>query len=96
MGIYIGNVLPGGGVDEDGPIRSVAVNIAARMEQSAPAGALRISHDSCQPVRARFDVQPLPPMQVKGHDAPIHTCPSPVRSRALCQPPPRPPGRCMP
>jgi len=36
-------VLLGGGVDAEGTIRGIAVNIAARMEQTAPAGALRIT-----------------------------------------------------
>ena len=40
VGIHTGGVLLGGGVDADGTIRGVAVNIAARMEQTAPAGAL--------------------------------------------------------
>ena len=46
-----------GGVDAEGTIRGIAVNIAARMEQTAPAGALRISHDTyapgARPVRRR-------------------------------------------
>ena len=73
VGIHTGSVLLGGGVDEDGTIRGITVNIAARMEQSAPVGALRISHDTYQHVRGVFDVQPQPPLQVKGHDAPILT-----------------------
>ena len=38
VGIHTGGVLLGGGVDADGSIRGIAVNIAARMEQTAPAG----------------------------------------------------------
>ena len=73
VGIHTGSVLLGGGVDEGGTIRGITVNIAARMEQSAPVGGLRISHDTYQHVRGVFDVQPQPPLQVKGHDAPILT-----------------------
>ena len=40
------HVLLGGGVDGDGNVRGIAVNVAARMEQTAPAGHLRISHDT--------------------------------------------------
>ena len=40
-GINTGTVLLGGGVDADGSIRGAVVNIAARMEQSAPAGRRR-------------------------------------------------------
>ena len=42
VGVHTGGVLLGGGVDEDGTIRGLSVNVAARMEQTAPAGALRI------------------------------------------------------
>ena len=71
VGIHTGGVLLGGGVDEDGSIRGIAVNIAARMEQTAPAGGLRISQDTYAPVRGVFDVEVQPPLAVKGIDAPI-------------------------
>ena len=73
VGIHTGSVLLGGGVDEGGTIRGSTVNIAARMEQSAPTGGLRISHATYLHVRGVFDVQAQPPLQVKGHDAPIVT-----------------------
>ena len=38
-GVHTGTVLLGGGVDADGSIRGATVNVAARMEQSAPPGA---------------------------------------------------------
>ena len=50
-------MLLGGGVDQDGTIRGACVNIAARMEQSAPPGALRISQDTWSLVRGLFDLQ---------------------------------------
>jgi class 3 adenylate cyclase len=53
VGVHTGGVLLGGGVDAEGSIRGSAVNIAARMEQTAPAGALRISHDAYAQVRGR-------------------------------------------
>lgn len=71
VGIHTGAVLLGGGLNEDGSIRGQAVNIAARMEQSAPAGALRISHDSYVHVRGMFEVSVPEPLQVKGVDQPI-------------------------
>ena len=46
----------GGGVDADGSIRGIAVNIAAHMWHTAPAGALRISHDTYAQVRGLFKV----------------------------------------
>lgn len=73
VGIHTGGVLLGGGVDAEGSIRGIAVNIAARMEQTAPAGALRISHDTYALVRGMFDVEPQPPLQVKGIDAPVQS-----------------------
>ena len=73
IGIHTGPVLLGGGVDAEGTIRGIAVNIAARMEQTAPAGALRISQDTFAQVRGLFDVQPQAPLAVKGVDAPVHS-----------------------
>jgi len=49
------------------------VNIAARMEQTAPPGGLRISHETYAQVRGVFDVEPQPPLSVKGVDAPLRT-----------------------
>jgi class 3 adenylate cyclase len=44
-GVHTGTVLLGGGVNADGTIRGATVNVAARMEQSAPPGRLRISYE---------------------------------------------------
>jgi tetratricopeptide (TPR) repeat protein len=66
-------VLLGGGVDGDGNIRGFAVNVAARMEQSAPAGTLRISHDTYRHIRGVFDVTQQVPIQVKGVVEPMLT-----------------------
>ena len=49
VGIHTGSVLLGGGVAEGGAIRGSTVNMAARMEQRAPASGLRISHDTYLP-----------------------------------------------
>jgi len=73
IGIHSGGVLLGGGVDEDGTIRGIAVHIAARMEQTAPPGGLRISHDTYAQVRGVFDVEPQPPLAVKGVEAPLQS-----------------------
>lgn len=72
-GINTGTVLLGGGVDADGSIRGAVVNVAARMEQSAPAGGLRISHDTYRHVRGVFDVVDQAPISVKGIDAPVRS-----------------------
>ncbi|MEO6410799.1 MAG: adenylate/guanylate cyclase domain-containing protein, partial [Burkholderiaceae bacterium] len=73
VGVHTGGVLLGGGVDADGTIRGIAVNIAARMEQTAPAGGMRISHDTWHLVRGVFDVEPQAPLAVKGVAEPVLT-----------------------
>lgn len=71
VGIHTGGVLLGAGVDAEGSIRGAAVNIAARMEQAAPPGGLRISQDTYSQVRGLFEVEVQPPLAVKGVDAPV-------------------------
>ena len=73
VGLHTGGVLLGGGVDADGSIRGIAVNIAARMEQTAPAGALRISQDTYAQVRGMFEVDAQAPLVVKGVSTPIQS-----------------------
>jgi class 3 adenylate cyclase/tetratricopeptide (TPR) repeat protein len=73
VGVHTGSVLLGGGVDAGGTIRGIAVNIAARLEQTAPAGALRISQDTYAQVRGLFEVDAQPPLAVKGVDEPVQS-----------------------
>ena len=73
VGVHTGDVALGAGIDADNTAMGVAVNVAARMEQSAPPGALRISHDTWSQVRGLFDVEAQPPLQVKGLAAPMKT-----------------------
>lgn len=73
VGAHTGEVLLGGGVDPTGSIRGIAVNVAARMEQTAPPGGLRISRDTFGHVRGRFELEPQPPIDVKGIDGPVAT-----------------------
>ena len=73
VGVHTGQVLLGGGVDEDGTIRGFTVNIAARLEQTAPPGRLRISHETLHHVRGVFEVEAQPPLLVKGQDEPLRT-----------------------
>ena len=72
-GVHTGRVLLGGGVDAEGSIRGATVNVAARMEQSAPPGRLRISHDSYRHVRGLFDVLAQEPVSVKGVAQPLRS-----------------------
>ena len=73
VGLNTGPVLLGGGVDAEGSIRGITVNIAARMEQTAPAGALRISHDTYRHVRGLFEVEVQAPIKVKGITEPVRS-----------------------
>ncbi|WP_425260867.1 ATP-binding protein [Rubrivivax sp. RP6-9] len=73
VGVHTGDVALGAGVEDDNTAMGAAVNIAARMEQSAPPGGLRISHDTWSQVRGLFDAVPQPPLQLKGLDAPVQT-----------------------
>ncbi|MGZ8260431.1 MAG: ATP-binding protein, partial [Caldimonas sp.] len=73
VGLHTGPVLLGGGVDADGSIRGITVNIAARMEQTAPPGGLRISHETYRHVRGVFDVEPQPPIEIKGIATPVRS-----------------------
>jgi len=72
-GVHTGMVLLGGGVDSDRSIRGDTVNVAARIEQSAPPARLRITHDSYRHVRGLFDVVEQPPITVKGIAQPLRT-----------------------
>ena len=73
VGIHTGGVLLGGGVNAEGSIRGQAVNIAARMEQTAPDGRLRISHDTYALVRGLFEVEPQEPLVIKGVAEPMQS-----------------------
>lgn len=73
VGVHTGLVLVGGGVEGGSNIRGTAVNVAARMEQAAPPGGMRISDDTYRLVRGVFDVVTEPPISVKGLDEPLQT-----------------------
>jgi class 3 adenylate cyclase/tetratricopeptide (TPR) repeat protein len=72
-GLHTGTVLLGGGVDAEATIRGSTVNVAARMEQSAPPGRLRISHDTYRHVRGLFEFSEPILVQVKGIDQPLRS-----------------------
>ena len=73
VGIHTGQVLLGSGVDGAGSIRGTTVNVAARMEQSAPPGGLRLSHESYRHVRGVFEVERQAPILVKGIAEPVRS-----------------------
>ena len=55
------------GADGDGTIRGHTVNMAARMEQTAPAGALRISQATRALVRGAFNAEAQAPRITAAH-----------------------------
>ncbi|GCL62986.1 ATP-binding protein [Pseudaquabacterium pictum] len=73
VGLHTGDVALGAGVEADNTAVGAAVHIAARMEQSAPPGTVRISLDTYAQVRGLFDVEAQDPIQVKGVAAPLQT-----------------------
>ena len=73
VGVHTGVVALGTGVEADNTAMGVAVNIAARMEQTAPPGTLRISHDTWSQVRGLFEFDVQRPLLVKGIEAPMQT-----------------------
>ncbi len=73
VGINTGQVILGGGVDRDTNALGFTTSIAARMQAAAPPGGLLITHDTYLQVRGVFDVEPQPPLQVKGKDEPLQT-----------------------
>ena len=73
VGVHTGEVAFGAGFEADNTLTGDAVNVAARMEQSAPPGGLRISADTWSQVRGRFIADEQPPLQLKGLDKPLQT-----------------------
>ncbi|MDP2008404.1 MAG: adenylate/guanylate cyclase domain-containing protein [Rubrivivax sp.] len=73
VGVHTGLVALGAGAEADATAMGATVNLAARMEQSAPPGALRISHETWNHVRGLFDADAQPPLQVKGVDEALQT-----------------------
>ncbi len=65
-----------------------SMNLAARLQSSAPPGGTLISQDTYRYVRGVFDLTPRPPLTVKGKSEPVQTYlvrrakPRPFRSAA--------------
>jgi predicted ATPase/class 3 adenylate cyclase len=68
VGVHTGPVLRG--TDSTGPLRGNTQGLARRMEQTAAPGSVQISHDTWRHVQGRFEVEPRPPCDVPGRDAP--------------------------
>lgn len=70
-GIATGQVLLGGGVDGEGTIRGLTVNLAARLEQAAAPGQLLVCAATRRVVDGRFELAPRPALAAKGIDEPV-------------------------
>jgi class 3 adenylate cyclase len=73
VGVHTGDVALGAGIEADNTAMGAAVNVAARMEQHAPPGGLRISHETWSQVRGLFELEAQPPLLAKGIEAPMQT-----------------------
>lgn len=74
LGLNTGPALLGA-VGARGEVTAIGdtVNLASRLEQACPIGAILISHDTYRHVRGVFDVLPQPPLDVKGKSEPVST-----------------------
>jgi len=73
VGLDTGLVALGAGIEAENTAMGPTVNLAARMEQTAPAGGLRISQATYRHVRGVFDVTEEPPLAVKGIAEPVQS-----------------------
>jgi len=73
VGVSTGDAVLGAGIEAENSVTGDVVHLAARMEQTAPPGGLRISADTHAQVRGLFEVAEDAPIKVKGVDEPLRT-----------------------
>lgn len=72
VGINTGPVLLGRvGLTREYTAMGDTVNLANRLEQSAPMGGVLVAHNTYRHIRGLFDAQPLGPMQIRGRQEPV-------------------------
>jgi len=65
-GLHTGPVALGAGAEHAQTLVGATVHLAARLEQNAEPGTLRVSHDTWRLTRGAFDFRVLAPLRVKG------------------------------
>jgi class 3 adenylate cyclase len=71
IGVSTGEVLAAGSPGRDLLVTGDAVNVAARLQQSAAAGTIVIGERTAQTVRDLFELQPLDALDLKGKADPV-------------------------
>jgi class 3 adenylate cyclase len=70
-GVNTGEVIAGDAADGEGFVSGDAVNVASRLEQSAPPGEILIGEQTMELVRGAVLVQAVAPLEVKGKSQPV-------------------------
>jgi hypothetical protein len=73
VGVDTGPIILGGGIEDERTAIGMTVNLASRMEKTAPVGGLRITHATYQQVHGIFEVEAQPPLLVKGKTEALQT-----------------------
>ena len=73
VGLDTGMVAIGAGIEAENTAMGPTVNLAARMEQSAPPGGLRITQATYRHVRGVFDISEQAALSVKGVAKPVRS-----------------------
>jgi predicted ATPase/class 3 adenylate cyclase len=73
VGINVGMVLVGGGIEGERHVSGTVVNVASRLEHAAPVGGLRISRATFELVRGLFEVIEDPATELKGISGTVPT-----------------------
>jgi class 3 adenylate cyclase len=70
-GVNTGEVITGDPSRGEGFVSGDAVNVAARLEQTAPPGEILIGERTLELVRDSVVVEPVPPLELKGKSEPV-------------------------
>jgi predicted ATPase/class 3 adenylate cyclase len=74
IGVHTGLAVVGPlGVSGEFTVTGDTVNLASRLQASAPVGGVLVSHDTWRHIHGLFDVKKLPPFEVKGRPEPVQT-----------------------